>query len=268
MSDLKEVANWTFTVETINSFFDIITSELCGKYDAYYANENKDSRGILLLDVDELIYLESIQFAPSIETVVVPLRGVGNVTSKYEKFFQIDDAEMIDDNNGAATTVDENKLNAVTKRGIFFLHTVETIVTSLYAKCNLGIKFKICFIGLYNVVNISRLIQEFESSGVLGSVSFDITVIELLPQKCNDLGKLLTSAKLKNTQVNFITKNFLEIHNSEFQQYNCVLCFLNQSCSRLFGLKFMLLQLYCSREQENLQLILSSKRVNTTNKYI
>jgi hypothetical protein len=247
LGDLKSVESWTFSTDTIDKFFDV--PDLKYNYERYYSRKSTDE---LELESYEKEYLLKNQSALSFDTVKVPVKGMAQLDAMLDSIIDIDND--IDD-------VIDNVLSESSERGIFTNDTSMQIVETICAKCNIGLQFSICIIGVFNVISIFRLIIELSALSNV-QLQLQINLIDILQEKLDEVQQLLECVTLNdNTQVLYKCRNFLHDENSDYQKFNCVLCFINASSSKLFAVKMSLLQLYCRKQQSGLQHILVSKKV-------
>ena len=154
------------------------------------------------------------------------------------------------------------RLSENDKTGIFLDSTAELLAEEILAKAQIGKTFTICIVGIHCVVSICRLILQFEHISYV--TKFGFTIMDYSKKKLNDLRAMLQQSQPEmKTQVKYKPSNFLFAPNNNFQKYNIILCFLNQSITRMFSLKFILLQCYCfSNNSDGLQKVLCSQRVS------
>jgi hypothetical protein len=255
LTDLKRVSDWKFSSEAQQRFFDFSSIELGVNYEAFYVDKRN---GELDLNEWEINILKKNDCNLSLEARKEATRGIDTVISRLELIF-----EEKDNYDDAMISNGGDEVSDVAKRGIFFHQTVADISQAVLTKLSIGVSVKLCVIGVWNVVSLCRLINEFDESGFSNSTLFEFTIIECVEVKQNDVKFILENSNLKNTKFKFLNDNFLLIPNENFQDYNCVLCFLHQSCTSIFALKYILLQLYTSKGQNGLQLVLASKKVRS-----
>ena len=246
----------------MEKFFD--TSYLNGEYADCYYTENVDiideSNELLNVDAYERQYLCSNESTVTRDLQHKPAKGLESVIARFE----IKYASTEDETIKTPESSDNAEPSDNSQKGIFYNSTVTRLAEEIIAKSDIVSKFKICIIGIHCVVSISRFILEFEKIAL--STHFKFLIVEYSQKKNDDLKALLAHyGPLSNIKVKFMTDNFLFVPNNSFQKFNLILCFLNQSSTRIFALKFILLRCYCSPQRTGLQNVLCSQRVITIN---
>jgi hypothetical protein len=252
LGDLKNVANWRFSPEVIDKFFGGIL--LNGNYDnCYYSRYYTDDE--LNITPIEHNYLCKNNFAVTKDLQNRPARGLETVIANISKKHDNDDGNL--------GRFELSEISDIDKTGIWFHTTVELLAEEIIAKCEIGATFRICIVGIHCVVSMCRLILHFEH--ISFATNFTFTIMDYSEEKINDLRNMIVQSCQPGmrTVVKYKSINFLFAHNHSFQKYNIVLCFLNQSITRIFALKFILLQCYCfPNNSGGLQKILCSQRVS------
>ncbi len=251
LADLKNTECWNFDSSIIRKFFDVQDLSLNEKYAHYYEREQEDA-----IDVD----LEENEFRYLIKRQTnlnddVRMQQRGPLAKFTENL-----GKMVMDEGDEDEDVNDRELNEESQCGIFCRETALDVIETIMAKCNIGTEFRVCILGIYNVISVYRLIREF-GEHCNGATKICITVVDVLKEKLDDLEILLSTYSIQNCQILYKCCNFLFDKNADYQNFNCVMCLLNASSSHLFAIKFILLQMYCRKEQSGLQLVLSSKKV-------
>jgi hypothetical protein len=258
LSDLKNVSHWRFSSEVVNKFFAI--PYLQGEYiDRYYTENVGTWNEINELNINPIEgeYLWNNDSTVTRDLQNKPAKGLEAVIARYS----IEHTSIISQEQ-LSETFQMSDLSERSKTGIFFKSTVEKLVEEIIAKSEIVRAFKICIVGVHCVVSVSRLILEFENASL--TTEFSFLIIEYSAKKIADLKAIFQDSELTmKTKIIYHHENFLFVPNHSLQKQNIVLCFLNQSSTRIFALKFILLQCYCnSKNSRGLQTILCSQRVS------
>ena len=253
LSDLKKIEHWRFAPEVVDKFFNI---SLSGNYKNCYYTENVDiwdEHDDVDVNKFEKQYLCANEAFVTTDSLLKPAKGLESVISKLQAQFDTVPIE--------AQTFRNGKLSELMQKGIFLRSTVAQLADEIIAKSDILSSFKICIIGIHCVVSVGRMILEFENISL--STKFSFLIIDYSNKKIEDLKALLAQSNPEiKTKVKYVVENFLIVDNHSFQTQNLVLCFLNASITRIFALKFILLQCYCSTNSTGLQKVLCSQRVS------